>query len=237
MARVTQQATPDTSPPVKAWSWSALNQYETCPRQTFYAKVAKIQVPKAPALEKGIQIHEDLENYLKDASLPCPPHSVKVEQQLKMLRAEGAIAEMELAFDKDWNRCDWFAKNCWARIKIDAIVPPKVGGTVFIWDHKSGKVRDDHEDYDHQLSLYQLAGLLAFPTAETSEAGLLFVEHGVVLECDEVMTRDMIPAAKLKWEARARPLLSDKEFAPRPSGFACKWCDLGKAAGCEYAPK
>ena len=236
MARVTQTAVQDpNSPPIKAWSWSALNQYETCPRQTYLAKVQKVQVPKAAALEKGIRIHEQLESCLGNASIPCPPELMKIEGNLNELRSQGAIPEMEIAFNDKWEPCDWFAKDCWVRIKIDAIIPPKIGGTTAVWDWKSGKVRDDHSEYDQQLELYQLAALLAFPTADYAEAGLIFVEHGVVLECDAPMTRDMIPAAKAKWEARVKPLLSDTTFAPRPSGFACKWCDLGKAAGCEYA--
>ena len=236
MARVTQQAVIDKKP-VKAWSWSVLNQYETCPRQTFYAKVMKIQVPKAAALEKGIAIHAELEACLNDHKLPCPPSSIKIARQLEELRQQRAVAELEFAFTDKWEMCDWFSKEAWVRIKVDVLTPPTADGEakVTIWDWKSGKVRDDHTDYDHQLELYQLAALLAYPTAEVAESGLIFVEHGVVLESDAAMTRDMIPAAKAKWENRVKPLLNDEQFAPRPSGFACKWCDLGRAAGCEYS--
>jgi len=237
MAKVTQVS--DAPKGVKAWSWSVLQQYETCPKQTYYSKIQKVQVPKAPALEKGIKIHEELEACLRDHSLSCPELAQPVEVQLERLRMDGAIPELEIAFDKDWNACDWFAPNCWLRIKVDAIVPPTIDGDgrVHIIDWKSGKVRQDHTDYDAQLELYMLAALLMYPTAEQAEASLIFLEHGVVLDGDDVMTRDMIPAAKAKWENRVKPLLSDTTFAPRPSGFACRWCDLGKAAGCEYASK
>jgi hypothetical protein len=177
-----------------------------------------------------------LENCLKNASTSLIPEIEKVADQLSELRSQGAIAELELAFTKDWERCDWFASNCWLRTKIDVIIPPKVGGVVHIRDWKSGKVQEDHTEYDMQLELYQLVGLLAYPTAETAMADLSFVEHGVILEADNIVTRDMIEPLKQKWAERAQPLLSDVEFAPRPSGKACRWCDLGKAAGCEYAP-
>ena len=236
MAKVTQVSEPAKG--VKAWSWSVLQQYETCPKQTYYSKIEKVQVPKAAALEKGIKIHAELEEALKDHSLPCPELAMPVEVELERLRMNGAVPELEAAFDKDWNPCDWFSPKCWLRVKIDAIVPPVIDDehpTATLVDWKSGKVKQDHTDYDDQLELYQLIALLIYPTAERAESSLIFLEHGVVLEGEHPMTRDQIPAMKEKWEKRVKPLLNDNIFAPRPSAFACKWCDLGKAAGCEYA--
>ena len=236
MARITQKD--NTPQKIKAWSFSALSQYNECPRKTYFAKIARIAEPKAPALAKGIAIHEQLENCLKNASIPCPPELMKIETNLNELRSQGAIAELEMAFDKFWNPTGWFDANCWLRVKIDAIIPPKLDGDarVTVWDWKSGKVAEEHSKYDDQLELYQLCALIWYPTAMAANAGMIFVEHGVVIEADEDITRDMIPMLKAKWEDRAKPLLCDEEFSARPSAQACKWCFYSKAKNgdCEY---
>jgi hypothetical protein len=46
----------------------------------------------------------------------------------------------------------------------------------------------------------------------------------------------MVTALKKKWEGRIKALFADDTFAPRPSDFACRFCDYSKEKGgpCEF---
>lgn len=238
MAKITQGIVPSSGPgKIKAWSFSVLQQYNECPAKVKFSKIDKIAEPKAPALERGTLLHSLCETFLTEGS-PVPSELSKIEKQLIELRSLKAIPEAEFAFRSDWSPCSWFDKDCWLRVKADAIVPPLADGNgeARIADFKSGRLREDHSEYDNQLELYALAAFLMYPLAQIVHTELIFIDVGVTLESDRPFTRDMLPALKAKWEAAAKPLLMDETFAPRPSAQACKWCFYAKAknGNCTY---
>lgn len=238
MARITQGTAPSSERRVKAWSFSTLQQYLECPAKVRFSKLDKIAEPKNQHLERGIALHEQCETFLRDPLAQLPAELAKIHLQLCELRLAHAVPEAEFAFRVDWSPCDWFAKDCWLRVKADAVVPPKADGDgrMLIADFKSGKLREAHAEYDLQLELYALAGFLMYPLAEVVDTQLIFIDAGITLESDAPFTRDMVPHLKQKWEAAAKPLLMDETFSPRPSAQACKWCFYAKAknGNCEY---
>ena len=50
---------------VKAWSYSALKVYEECPYRTYISRVRKIKEPSNDAADRGTQIHQYAEDYVK----------------------------------------------------------------------------------------------------------------------------------------------------------------------------
>lgn len=222
---------------IVAWSYSRWNEYEQCPLRAKLKVIDRMKEPEGPALRRGKAIHTGIENYLsgKATSLPPEVHK-KLHRKYAAMRKWKPLVELEIAFDSGWHQVEWFAKEAWCRVKIDAVLPPsyerkKVG----VYDHKTGKFRADGKEYDRQLELYALAGLLLHEKAPASETAIFFTDHGVTVEPDKQYTRKDVPELKDRWVDRTKAMLSDTRFDPRP-GDHCRWCSFSKAKGgpCQY---
>ena len=221
-------------PNITAWSYSRWSSYDECPFKAYLKFVLKRPEPSAPALERGSAIHKKCEDYLTgaEADLPVEVHP-KLAARYAEIKALSPAVEQELAFTVDWKQTGWFDKNAWCRIKMDAMLPAQEG-VVQIIDHKTGKVKDEGE-YDLQLGLYALGGLLIYPKAERAVASLYFVDHGIIIGDDYSYERSDVEAMKKAWERRVAPMLTDTVYEPKP-GNACRWCNFRKANGgeCRY---
>lgn len=203
-------------------------------------------------IARGTIIGESLEMYVNGTTSDLH-HEIKHPKVLEIakdLRAKfetGKVkVEHSLVFDKDWRQCagdDW--NRAWLRVKLDVQISPepsvvriidwKTGGI----DKRTGAVRAE-EKYNDQLNLYAVAALTAYPTVERTEAALVFVDCGarfdpVVERPAGVLTRADLPKAHKRWSNRAKAILSDRIYAPRPSGL-CGYCPFRKDAGgpCQY---
>lgn len=210
---------------ITAWSFSRYNTYKQCPFKAKLLYVEKLKEPGSPALENGVAKHTDLEHFLKGyAELPSWMHK-KLVDYCNKLKADKAQAELSVAFNDQWQPVEWFSKDAWARIKIDAFHSD--GQHIRVVDWKTGRIRDG--EYDEQLELYALTGFLMLPKAETASTELAFVEHGVVLPCEpwKAEDKDMLLA---RWNQRVGVMLEDTEFKATPNQY-CKWCSFSKTKG------
>lgn len=211
-------------PNITAWSYSRYGLYEQCPFKARMLYIEKFKEPSSPALENGTAVHAEIERYLKLADERLPQSAIKLSAEYEELKARKPYVELEAAFNKDWQPVDWFAKDAWARIKIDALV--KEDTHLFIVDHKTGRVRDS---YEPQLELYALTGLLMFPSAETIDTALFFVDAGKRID-GQRYTREDLPTLLAKWTARVEPMLTDTEYAATPNQY-CKYCHFRRSNG------
>jgi hypothetical protein len=194
-------------------------------------------------MDRGTDIHKDIEVYLaKEKPTIAAPMAMPIIKYYENLRDREVYLENEIAFDKDWNRTDWFAKNAWCRVKMDAFVPaPADGGQTLVVDHKTGGVDKrtgalrDPEKYQLQMELYCLAGLVLTPWSDTTKADLVFVDAGVVVSPPKPYKRSQEAKLKKEWLQRVKPMLNDERFDPNP-GDACRFCYFKKSNGgpCEY---
>ena len=218
---------------VKSWSYTALSQYESCPRQFFYERVKKIKdkdAPKPKALQRGIDVHDEGEKFLTHQISYTPKDYLKFEHLMLDLRDMNPMVEQNWGFKLNWSPTsptNW--NECWLRIKMDAFVPFDDGDSVAV-DFKTGKNRGG---YDLQMELYALGVFCKFPEVKAVSTRLWFVDSG-----DEVIEnyeRAMVPKAKERFEKRVRPMFNDEHFATKPSRL-CAWCDFSKDNGgpCEY---
>jgi hypothetical protein len=62
---------------------------------------------------------------------------------------------------------------------------------------------------------------------------LWYVDQGI--EVVETYERDVHETQIKQWNKAAKPLLSDRAFAPKPSSL-CRWCDfsVAKQGPCKY---
>ena len=221
---------------ITAWSFSRWSCYEECPRKAKYKFIDKLPEPGSVAMDRGADIHKKLERYLSQGGR-FPKEATPLKDEYRKLRKAEPMVEMQVAFTSRWEPSDWFGRDTWCRVVIDALVPPVVNAktpVVDIRDHKTGKVREG-AGYEVQLELYGLTGLLMFPVAERATASLMFVDHGVIVPVKDEFKRSDVPALKKTWEKRVKPMMNDTRFQVRPGNY-CRWCHFRRQNGgpCEY---
>lgn len=135
-----------------AWSWSALDSYESCPRRHHLVKVIKAfpEVQNAQMVA-GQKFHKAMELRVeRDKSLPA---DMKQYEPIvaRLLRAgEGGTiqAERKIGLTKDFQPCEYFAKDVWLRTVVDCQIDK--GQNAMVLDWKTGKKKTDGYD---QLAL------------------------------------------------------------------------------------
>lgn len=223
---------------ITSWSFSRYSCYMECPAKAKFKFVDKRKEPGSAAMDRGTELHKMAENYLRDGGR-IPKELKLITDKLKDFRKRKAIPEGDFTFKKDWSPTRWDDWNgAWVRIKADVTLPPLVdieGGVVEIHDFKSGGKVDEQgavivkDEYNEQMELYTLGGLLTYQTAKTAVASLIFIDHGQSIESAEAHRKDLAKLKK-KWELRTKKMLSDTAFKPTP-GNACRWCHFRKGNG------
>jgi RecB family exonuclease len=228
MIEVKKKAAPQV---IQAWSFSRLNEYESCPKKSYFKVIEKLKEPGSEAMDRGAAIHKEGEDYLKGLLEEVPPSFAGLGQELAEAKMLGAKSEVEATFRKDWTSCGWFDEDAWLRVKIDMLLVQD--GVVRIVDFKTGKNRGGYED---QLELYALTALLIYPDCKDVSCELWFTDSSEIIGTKAgTYNAGHLDDLKKKWEKRVTPMLCDTIFAPRPSS-ACKWCwfSQSKTGKCEY---
>lgn len=222
-------------PPLKslrvfeAWSFSRLSGYEKCPLQAVLdLNKIKTEAP-GPALIKGSEIHEHLSRYLQKfesrlrGEVIHKSIGVLLRSLRKLKKGTSLRVEQQWAFKKNWMITEWFASDAWCRMVVDVAVAFK--DSVRVVDFKTGKIYASHDD---QLGLYALGSFMKFPEVNTVTVELWYTDIGAtsIKEYD----RSSVQTLQKYWEGRAKPMLKDRKFAPRPGGY-CRWCLYSTAKG------
>lgn len=230
-----------------AWSYSRWKLYDECPFKAKLKNLDKIPEPASTALENGKAVHEGLEHYIKGITAKLPkeyPLDVfgALYKDLRKKRSknpQSVVIEGEWAFRADWTECGWFDSDCWLRVKVDCAAIARTADTVdaVVLDWKTGKFwAKGVEEYKTQLDLYALAVLLKFRDVKnvTVTPALVYVDHGIRHEVGTYTMADL-PRLQKEWALRAKPMLADKKFAPKP-GSRCKWCSYSadKNGPCKF---
>lgn len=235
---------------VTSWSFSRYSTYKVCPLKLKLSAIDRIREPGNEAMARGAAIHTLAEKYIKGEVRSLPPELKLFKDEFKKLRTQykkkinGMVVEDNWSFTKDWTETQW---NNWAecvvRIKLDC-AHHQDDETLIITDWKTGKFRPEmNEEYVEQLELYALAALLLHEHIQQVKPRLVYLDLGITYPeagAELVFTRADIPKLKKLWEKRTKPMMNDKQFAPR-ANEKCKWCWYGqskKAAGgpglCKY---
>ena len=138
-----------------AWSFSALESFETCPRRHYLTRVAKlVDEPTSDEMHWGKQVHKAFENFMKSGT-PFSHTMAQFEAVGKFFKkiadtSDEILTEQQWAIDEEWMPTDWFAKNTWCRAVIDLALLRNRAAALVDW--KTGKMK---EGYD-QLKLTAL---------------------------------------------------------------------------------
>jgi len=172
---------------MKAWSHSALKDFEGCARRYHEVRVLKKYTQKeTEQIRYGKELHKAAEDYVKD-NVPIPAHFSFVQPTIDALLAKPGTkyAEYEMGLTVDLRPCGFKDDKCWVRGIADLLIVDEESLTAWVVDYKTGK--DKYPDKE-QLTLMSLMVFAHFPIVRMVKSALLFVvkdtmvKHKVVLE-------------------------------------------------------
>ncbi len=206
-----------------AWSWSALESYETCPRRHFLTKIAKAYPEKQnPQMLAGQQFHRALElrverhKRLPDDMQYCEPIIRRLEKA-----AEGGtiVAERKIGLTRNFEQCEYFDPQVWLRVVVDCQIDR--GSTSMVIDWKTGKVK---EGYD-QLAISAAVKFAITPTTEKVITSYFWFQANHVTR--ETFVREDVPGVWQNIIPRVKKLedaIANNDFPPRQSGLCREHC-------------
>lgn len=214
-----------------AWSHSALETFENCPKQYNETKVLKRwPFQSTPEMEWGKSVHKHFEDFLvKGTELPADLQTHREFLQ-RFKDQPGEIAgEERMALDTQLQRCNYFGDpDIWYRGQVDARKRDRATGTSHILDHKTGKVKNDYT----QLKGFAMWEFLTQPDIHTCKVEYYWTQ--IKGANGETYHREQLPeilqffAAKLHRYADA--FITDT-WIPKQSGLCAGWCPV---TDCEY---
>lgn len=202
--------------PVIAWSHSALDMFENCPRKFWAVRVKKLVSDGNKWNQSGDNEHKAFDRYLKKGT-PLPAFLTKFTPMLDRVKATpGTLySEFSMALTQDFRPCsgtDWDV--VWVRAISDVLI---VDGPLAInLDWKTGKVSNKPA----QMKLGAAVIFRTFPQVQEVRGAYVFTNHEAIEPVvtqryeESVIWGDYLPRvkrmeqAKLKdeWPATPNPL-------------------------------
>ena len=224
--------------PLRSWSFSGLQVFETCPYWAYLRYGQRIPEPEPPPNApnvRGSRTHDEAELFVRGEG-PFTPGLAKFEKQfleLKTLFDEGIVElEENWGVDRSWNSVEWSDPNCWGRIKLDAFVRTSTTSCRVI-DYKTGKSWGNEVKHSQQGSVYGIAALMRYPELEEVTIEFWYLDEG---KCrPKTISRDKLMKQLPKLNERAVMMTSVSSFPAKPNKFNCRWCPYrpGKGGQCD----
>jgi len=204
-----------------SWSYSALKNFEVCPKRYYAYNVAKdVKEPEGEALRQGKVIHAAFDaRVAKGTSLPLGM-GMHEAMLAKLAAAPGAVyTEQRLALSSDFAPTTFFSKTAWFRTVLDYT---NVNGTqAVVIDYKTGRPSED-------MTQLQLAAATTFAhdaKVQKVKVALMFVAYDK-MERETFLREDtteiwgeILPRVRKMVDARQK-----QEYPPKPGYLCRKWC-------------
>lgn len=205
----------------QAWSYSALRNFETCPKRYAHYNVLKdVKEPETAQLREGNALHAHFDARIKHGTQLPLGHTQHEGILARFVAAPGTTySEQKLALTSAFTPVAFFGRAVWFRTVIDAAKVHQDRATIADW--KTGKPTED----ETQLKLMAVTMFIHQPQVQRVRAALVFVNHESVVR-EEYLRSDqteiwaeILPRVKKMQTARAT-----QEFPPTPSGLCKKYC-------------
>jgi hypothetical protein len=205
-------------------SLSKLGTFESCAAKYKFQYIDRLpRGAPGPAAARGIDAHKAMEDYILGV-VPALPSGMEMYGGFLdgLKRLEGIVPEAKLAFNSDWSKANWDDEGIWWRGVLDLLVPPQ-GGTAHVYDWKTGKIYDDHED---QRQIYAIATSIEYPDAFEITCSHVYLDLGKNVAV--TYHRDQLVGFRERWRRRFTAVEGATEFPYNPQ-FGCRWCPYSKA--------
>jgi CRISPR/Cas system-associated exonuclease Cas4 (RecB family) len=213
-------------------SYSALKQYELCPKRYYHQRITKeVKDSVGEATLYGERVHKHLEDYLKTGAA-LPDDSVKLQPLCDTFRTSagdgGFFVEQEYTLNKDLQETGWWDADAWLRFKLDVLVV-RDNGTAIVADWKTGKRRPDFD----QLEMFALAVFSFWPAVNKVTSVFVWTKENAMDK--ETYKREHIDdmwTRLLTRINRVEKSLETDVWPAKPSGL-CRYCPCKDF--CEFA--
>lgn len=219
-----------------AWSYTALDTFDNCPRQYEWKFVLKNKEPPSEEMLEGRRAHEALEKRVCN-NTPLPDKYARHEPLALSFIAAGQgnyiRTELKLAINREMKSTEYFGKDVYARSALDISIfcPWPNPDLVFIGDYKTGKTREK----DFQMKVMAIFTFLHYPTITRIDAANIWLPVNKIGQRYRFFKEDfprMWSEVFIKLSAMENAAAAN-EFKPRPSPL-CGWCPV---LTCEHNPK
>ena len=215
--------------PLNTWSMSRLLDFGSCEYKVYLSRVKKMPDPSGPAAERGTQIHDHIENYIRgdhDKVIKEMRGFIKLIDLLRDEYVEGRVEmEGDWAFTRDWVTTGWAVDDTWARFKLDAYHQQDATSAA-IYDWKTGRKFGNEMKHAEQAFGYAVASFARFPELEYVSTKMVYLDQNT--DMIGSYTRKQVDMLRPSLEKRADIMTTATEFNPRPSFHACRWCPHAK---------
>lgn len=206
---------------MEAWSYTALKNFETCPKRYYhYNRIKDIKEPEGPAIIEGKALHDHFAARLL-RSVPLPLGFGQFETMLtKIAAAPGTLhVEQKLAITSTFAPVAFFGKGVWCRTVIDMAKVETDKAMVIDW--KTGRFSED----ETQLKLMAAVLMAHVPAIQRVKAALVFVNYGQVAEL--IIAREDLVEVWNELLGRLRAMYAAdalQTYMPKPSGLCKRYC-------------
>ncbi len=206
-----------------SWSYSKLNNFETCPKRHYHVDIRKdFKEEEGEALIWGNFVHKGLEERI-GSNKPLPGTLKGYEDwALKMLAGKGEIfVEQKLAITQEFAACKYFADDAWYRCKGDVI---KINGPVgYVGDWKTGKIIENSV----QLTLTAATVFAHYPQVQRVRSEFIWLKENATTRVD-VSREEMVKFWKGLWPRieTLQQASERNEYPPKPNGLCRNWCPV-----------
>jgi hypothetical protein len=209
-------------------SYSALNTFETCPRQYFHLKVKKdVKGSFSADSNYGLDVHKSFEDrMLKDKKLPLDlQHHEKIMAKVAAAPGE-ASPEQKLAINRNFEPTGFFDSDVWLRSIVD--YTKATDKTCLVIDWKTGKMKSDFD----QVSLCTATMSCFLPEVEKYTAAYYWTKEkrftSIKLAKEELpnVWNEFLPRLE-----RVEKAAKEDDFPTKPNGLCKKYCPVKQ---CKY---
>lgn len=220
---------------VLPWSYSSLQQYETCPRRVKIIKIdRRLKEPMTESMIWGNDVHQAMEYAVKGTNALAPRFIAYAPIVAKLRGFKGLIeTERNFGLTANFAPTSYWAPDAWVRGKIDVSLTSLTTKTATIFDYKTGKPKPDVD----QLNLFAAALLSEKPYLQRVHTGYIWLAHNKI--DSETVEREHVPMIWQGFVQRVARMVHSAEkddWPPRPSGLCKDYCPVGRA-NCEFCGK
>lgn len=226
--------------PVPAWSFSVLKNFETCPYRVYLSKVDKCPEPSSEAADRGTEIHDIAENYIRgEGSDTIPSELKKLEGAYARLREQFAEnperfeLEQNWGFTATWQQTGFFDKDVWARQKLDVFY--RAGDSARIIDHKTGRKFGNELKHSDQGLQYAVGAFKRYPELKFIEVDFYYTDQGQTMPKQYSRDKAMVFLPRIEQRAFALTNATREQLSrPLPSINNCKFCPHAQTGNCKW---
>lgn len=213
-----------------AWSFTALEAFENCPKQYHETKVLKRwPFETTREMQWGRDVHKHFENFLLLGS-PLPADLAMHGEFLADFKAQpGELAgEEKIALNARLQGCGYWDKDVWYRGQVDARKRNVAQGFSHILDHKTGKVKNDFS----QLKTFAIHELITQPAIHTVKVEFYWTQTRGAN--GQTYRREQLPELLVEFAprlSRFADAFRTESWTPKQSGLCAGWCPV---TSCEF---